>query len=1224
MKATPASPERSVFLSLATAILVGCLMPAGPLFAQQYSFKVYGLEQGLTNLGIKSLHQDREGFLWVSTENGIFRYDGERFQPFGEKEGIPASSGVAFGEAPDGSLLAGGEFGLFRKTGQRFERVPVPGARTVTWFSGIQPDGKGSTYIATDVGLMQMRLEPGGKGYAFHLWPQPAGVSKPNAYGLFVEEDAVWYGCDEQLCRLKDGQTTVWGRDAGLPPSKWRSIRRAGNGDLWAQGRSQVALLRGGSVRFEIPDGPFQPTGSRGILSVDSSGRVIVGTDDGLAIRDSNAWTTVGRSSGLRGSVYCTLQDREGSLWVGLEGRGLVRWLGYREWEAFTSESGLGSDIAYQMLPLNDGTVWAGTEAGLSHGRKNGAGWTWHREKPFDGISIHAVGHDKAGRLWLGTDGRGAARFDPATGQVEWFTEKQGLNGKYPFSLGLDRQDRIWAATEKGLYVADLKTGPQFHVVEATRGIRVWTVIEATNGEIWAGSDKGIFRLSAGTWSHLTTADGLSHDVVLSLAANSSGDVWIGYRYGGGLDQIRVSSGKPEVVRPVNTAGGKPATVYFLGWDAQSRLWAGTDRGVDIWSGRSWSHYDRRDGLVWDDCDLSGFAAEPDGSVWIGTSGGLAKFMPQAAAPVYAPEVIYTSVVLGGKEIDPGSQASAEHNANTLHTRFSAVTFARESSVIVRYRLSPLFNEWRETRQRELHFDGMPAGKYTLEVFVRDGWGRWSAEPAVFSFQILAPWWRGRWGLPVLLFMPVAVVALVSRLRGAAMRNRERNLLRLVEKRTAELKEANEHLIRLSRLEHEKNLAEEQRAHAEEVAQLNRRAIETLALAIEAKDETTGDHLQRVEVYAIEIAKEMGLDQAGIEALRAAALLHDVGKLAVPDYIISKPGRLTPEEFEKMKAHTVVGAEIVEQIRFPYPVAPAVRSHHEKWDGTGYPDGLSGDRIPIGARILAAVDCLDALACDRQYRRAIPSSEAIAIVQAQAGKSFDPVVVEILARRYVELEQMARNSGSPDRIRLSTNLKIARGESPAAGFQITPPPVQTGGDLMNLHQSLVSARNPEQTLAEMIQTLAELGDPDAVFAFVREHLSKIVPYELMVVYSREEETLVPGRVDGDEYRLFASVGIPMGTGLSGWVAKNHKPIVNGNPAVEPGYLKNPGKFGALQSALAVPLESHGANVGVMSLYRKERDAFTTEDVSRLAVIAAAVAAAERTITRSAGREPAVR
>src|SRR3989440_6539273 len=114
-----------------------------------------------------------------------------------------------------------------------------------------------------------------------------------------------------------------------------------------------------------------------------------------------------------------------------------------------------------------------------------------------------------------------------------------------------------------------------------------------------------------------------------------------------------------------------------------------------------------------------------------------------------------------------------------------------------------------------------------------------------------------------------------------------------------------------------------------------------------------------------------------MEALQAASLLHDIGKLAVPEHIISKPGRLTPEEFEKMKIHPVVGAEILERVQFPYPVVPIVRAHHEKWDGTGYPSGLAGEAIPIGARILSAVDCLDALASDRQYRRALPLDQAM-------------------------------------------------------------------------------------------------------------------------------------------------------------------------------------------------------------------------------------------------------
>src|SRR5713226_5719018 len=201
---------------------------------------------------------------------------------------------------------------------------------------------------------------------------------------------------------------------------------------------------------------------------------------------------------------------------------------------------------------------------------------------------------------------------------------------------------------------------------------------------------------------------------------------------------------------------------------------------------------------------------------------------------------------------------------------------------------------------------------------------------------------------------------------------------------------------------------EGEKTHALETAGLHLRTIEALALAIEAKDETTHEHLRRVQVYATEIGLELKLTTLEMQALQAAAILHDIGKLAVPDYIISKPGKLTPQEFEKMKIHPVVGAEILDQVRFPYPVAPIVRSHHEKWDGSGYPLGMVGEAIPIGARIISAVDCLDALASDRQYRRAMPLEKALAIVVSESGKSFDPKIVEIIQRRAEELEKKAR------------------------------------------------------------------------------------------------------------------------------------------------------------------------------------------------------------------------
>ena len=400
---------------------------------------------------------------------------------------------------------------------------------------------------------------------------------------------------------------------------------------------------------------------------------------------------------------------------------------------------------------------------------------------------------------------------------------------------------------------------------------------------------------------------------------------------------------------------------------------------------------------------------------------------------------------------------------------------------------------------------------------------------------------------------------------------------------------------------------DDEKRHVEEMANLHLRTIEALALAIEAKDHTTHDHLQRVRVYAIEVAKELGITGTDMEALHAAALLHDIGKLAVPEHIISKPGRLTPEEFEKMKIHPVVGAEILERVRFPYPVVPIVRAHHEKWDGTGYPFGLKKTEIPIGARILTAVDYLDALASDRQYRRALPLEEAMRRLAAESGKAFDPQVVEVLRKRYQALEKKVRAQcgKNPDQP-LSTEVKVERGLEPAAGFE----KAKSGSDHdANFLFSIAAARQEAQTLFELSQDLGaslSLGETLSVFSV---KMKLLVPYDAIAIYLKHNDELVPEYVNGDNFRLFSSLRIPVGAGLSGWVAQNKKPIVNGNPSVEPGYLNDPSKFSTLRSALALPLEGVSGVIGVLALYRGERDAFTTDHLRILMAISSKMALA---------------
>jgi putative nucleotidyltransferase with HDIG domain len=397
----------------------------------------------------------------------------------------------------------------------------------------------------------------------------------------------------------------------------------------------------------------------------------------------------------------------------------------------------------------------------------------------------------------------------------------------------------------------------------------------------------------------------------------------------------------------------------------------------------------------------------------------------------------------------------------------------------------------------------------------------------------------------------------------------------------------------------EKSNLEAREKAAENMAALHLRTIEGLALAVEAKDSlNTRGHLRRVRVYALGIGQDLGLNGEELEALQAAALLHDIGKLAVPEYILTKPGKLTPEEFAKMKVHPIVGAEIIEQVQFPYPVAPIVRAHHEKWDGSGYPFGLKGQDIPIGARILSAVDHFDALASDREYRRALPLDEAMKLIEAESGKGLDPEVVNALRRRYRELEGSARTTEERDVV-LSKNVTVARGSAPDAGLDLwalTGTASGAGGVL----DTIAAAGREQQMLLSLSTGLGSSLNLDTLLDRVERGLRPLIPHQAMAIFVPQGDTLVMAHSAGEQ-RAMLSSEVRAGDGLVGWVAQSQQPIVNGNPAVERGF-QGDGEPG-LKAALAVPLQRSGGLAGVLAYYHRDRDSFNADHLRILTSVA---------------------
>jgi putative nucleotidyltransferase with HDIG domain len=415
---------------------------------------------------------------------------------------------------------------------------------------------------------------------------------------------------------------------------------------------------------------------------------------------------------------------------------------------------------------------------------------------------------------------------------------------------------------------------------------------------------------------------------------------------------------------------------------------------------------------------------------------------------------------------------------------------------------------------------------------------------------------------------------------------------------------------------------QDEQRHVREVSDLHLATIEALALAIDAKDHNTHDHLQRVQLYAVEIGKDLGLPDAELDALRAAAVLHDIGKLAVPESIISKPGKLTRAEFDKMKIHPIVGAQILERVDFPYPVVPIVRSHHEKWDGTGYPEGLRGKEIPIGARILAAVDCLDALASDRQYRRALPLDEAMARVAAESGTAFDPAVVSALQVRYQELETRAKAASDQPNLSLATDIKVTRGSAPAAGFEAEAP--KRSERIHPVVRARALTTNAQGTRG-MLAAGAWLLHGEEALAVNALRIRGLVGYDALAFYGCEDDVVRPKFVTGDHARPLRSLSVPLGEGLIGWVAEVGTPILNGNPTVEPGFVHDCGSAPELGSALALPLMHSGRVAGVLALYRSDNDAFAAAELVSLLELCPQIAAILACMDDEAPRveEPAV-
>ena len=398
--------------------------------------------------------------------------------------------------------------------------------------------------------------------------------------------------------------------------------------------------------------------------------------------------------------------------------------------------------------------------------------------------------------------------------------------------------------------------------------------------------------------------------------------------------------------------------------------------------------------------------------------------------------------------------------------------------------------------------------------------------------------------------------------------------------------------------------------HVTKLAELYLSTIESLTMAIDAKDQITHGHVRRVQVYAMELADELGFHDSEMEGLKAAALLHDIGKLAIPEYILNKPGRLTAAEFNKMSQHPTVAAELLKNVEFPYPVIPLVLHHHEKWNGSGYPAGLKGEDIPVGARILSIVDCYDALRSNRPYRHGFSMDKTLGIMANESGTSFDPELLQVFFTVVHRAEEKVKLLDVPHEIASDSVDDGEDFEAPVGKLTL----INSGQQ--SVYRDIAAAHKEVLSLYDMSQTFSSTLNLSEILSLIASKLSQLVNFNTCVVYlaDPDEGILKATHIIGEGNNLLAGHTIRYGDGISGWVATNREPIAGAHPQGDFAGMYHD-ELSKYTNSLVFPLLEEGEVLGVLSLYATADICYADDQVRLMELVAKNAATALRNARR---------
>jgi len=782
--------------------LAALVLAASACLCQQFSFS--SITDGLGNLNVNCMAQDRSGYLWVGTENGLYRYDGREFRQFSAADGLHGHIIESLFTAPDGTLFVGTTTGIYfeRQDGQ-FSQIHAPApvtefsARIGTVFTAIAPD----QVVTADRsgGFLLRRI-------AADSWvAEPMYLEGTEIWSVLAGPDGVlWYGCDVDLCRLQNGITTHLRAALHLPEEEWLHLLLGRDGHLWVRGVAHLGEVMPTENSFEEHDVPGRSNSTtHAELVEDADGHIVASQGSALGLWENDHWRMVTALNGLsRYDISGLFVDREGSLWMGVAGHGLLRWVGQDRWEAYTSANGLSNDIVWSSLRDRSGRLWIGTESGLDY---LSAGETTPKAWQAPGIQTAravSLAQSADGSVWMGSAAGSVVRIDPAT--------MAGRQWKVPEVYRvLADGGRVWIATSAGLYVVDtagadrsprlVEDGAIAHPRQRFTDLN----LDKAN-QLWAAADDGLYRMDESGWHHIDP--GLANVKPYVIAADATGNVWAAGAFPG-LVRLRIVGDRVVESEHIVRRNLLSDRVGSLAVDHRGWVWVGQDAGLTVYDGHAWRSFTQDDGLIWNDTESEALAEDPDGSMWIGTSGGLSHLLrPQPVPASSPPAPVFSQIMFGAAPIS--NQTQVRWSASTLAITVSAPSYRDASHIRIRYRLMGADSGWMDTAERIVRYTHLEPGPYRFQAVVVDESGGTistvggdSAAEVVspltdISFVITPRWWQSG---PVRLALMLAIalgVVLAWRWSVHRLVEQKRHLEMAVLHRTEDLEREKAELLR--------------------------------------------------------------------------------------------------------------------------------------------------------------------------------------------------------------------------------------------------------------------------------------------------------------------------------------------------------------------------------------------------------------------------------------------